>query len=115
MLRFLADENIESQLISAIRRDSDMDIVRIQDVDLLAADDPAILEWAAQEGRILLTHDVKTMATWAYARVGEGLPMPGILEVPQAFSVGQVAEEITLMAHFSPREEMEGRVAYLRG
>jgi len=52
LLRFLADENIESQLIAAIRRDPAIDIVRVQDVGLSGAGDPAVLEWAAQEDRV---------------------------------------------------------------
>jgi hypothetical protein len=41
------------------------------------AGDPAILEWAAQEGRVLLTHDVADMTKYAYERIRTGKPMPG--------------------------------------
>ena len=92
MLRFLADENIESQLIGAIRRDPAIDIVRVQDAGLSGADDLVILEWAAVEDRVLLTHDAETMADCAYNRVCAGLPMAGVIEVPQSFRVGKVAE-----------------------
>jgi predicted nuclease of predicted toxin-antitoxin system len=40
-----------------MRRQPDIDIIRVQDVGLSGEDDPIVLEWAAQEGRILLTHD----------------------------------------------------------
>ena len=43
-----------------------VDIVRIQDVGLSGADDPTVLEWTAEEGRVLLTHDVKTITKYAY-------------------------------------------------
>ena len=80
MLRFLADENIESQLIAAIRRDHGIDIVRVQDVGLSGADDSAILDWVAREGGVLLTHDAETMADYAYNRMPAGLPMVGVFE-----------------------------------
>jgi predicted nuclease of predicted toxin-antitoxin system len=59
MARFLADENFNNQIVRGILRQSpNIDIMRIQDVDLSGADDPTVLAWAAQEGRIVLTHDV---------------------------------------------------------
>jgi predicted nuclease of predicted toxin-antitoxin system len=61
MLR-LADENFNNDLIRGVlRRRSDVDSVRVQDAGLSGADDPAVLAWAAGEGRILLTHDVTTL------------------------------------------------------
>jgi predicted nuclease of predicted toxin-antitoxin system len=62
MMRFLADENFSKRIVRAIQRETDnTDIVRVQDIGLYGADDPTILERAAQEGRILLSHDVSTI------------------------------------------------------
>jgi len=59
MIRFLADENFNHQIVRGIlRQNSQIDVVRVQDVGLSGVDDPAVLAWAAQEGRIVLTHDV---------------------------------------------------------
>ena len=59
MLRLVADENFNNNIIHGVsRRNAEADIVRVQDVGLSGADDPTILEWAAQQRRILLTHDV---------------------------------------------------------
>jgi predicted nuclease of predicted toxin-antitoxin system len=70
MLQFLADENFNNQILYGVLRQSpDIDIVRIQDVGLSGADDPTVLARAAQEGRIVLTHDVATMTTFAYQRL----------------------------------------------
>ncbi|MEH2223951.1 DUF5615 family PIN-like protein [Nostoc sp.] len=66
MLRFLADENFNNQIIRGVlHRNSNIDIVRVQDVGLTEADDPTVLEWAAQKRRVVLTHDVATMTTFA--------------------------------------------------
>ena len=52
MLALAADENFNNDIVRGLRRRAtDLDIVRIQDVGLAAADDPTVLEWAAQEGR----------------------------------------------------------------
>ena len=69
-----------------------LDIVRIQDAGLSGADDLTILDWAAREGRVLLTHDIATMAGFAYQRVSAGLYMPGVLEVSRSISVGTAIE-----------------------
>ncbi len=62
MLRFAADENFNNNIIRGLlRRQPELDIIRVQDVGLRGADDPTVLEWAAQEGRVLLTHDVATI------------------------------------------------------
>lgn len=62
MLRLLADENLNHDLIRGVlRRMPSLDLVRVQDVGLIEVDDPSVLEWAARERRIILTHEVNTM------------------------------------------------------
>lgn len=114
MTKFIADENFNNQIIRGIlRRNPDVDIVRIQDVGLSGIDDPTILEWAAQQGRIVLTHDVATMITFAYKRIESGLSMPGLFEVSRQVRVGLAIEEIILIAECSVEGEWEGQVRFL--
>ena len=114
MLRFAADENFNNNIIRGLlRRKPDVDILRLQDAGLSGASDPTVLEWAAQEGRVLLTHDVSTMTRYAYERVKSGKPMPGIFEVDRSFSLGVVIEDILLLAECSEEQEWEGQVRYL--
>jgi predicted nuclease of predicted toxin-antitoxin system len=66
MIRLAADENFNNDIVRGVmRRNPDVDIVRVQDAGLSGADDPTVLEWAAQEGRVLLTNDVATMTKYA--------------------------------------------------
>ncbi len=114
MVLFLADENFNNQIVRGIlRQNPDIDIVRIQDVDLSGADDPTILAWAAQEERIFLTHDVATMTTFAYQPIQVKLSMPGLFEVSRRVSVGLAIEEIILIAECSIEGEWEGQVRFL--
>src|SRR5579872_197665 len=111
MLRLCADENFDNDLIRGLmRRLPGLDIVRVQDAGLSGADDPSVLAWAAQEGRVLLTHDVATLTNYAYARVQAGLPMPGVFAVGQAAAVGDMIEDILLLAECSLEGEWEGQV-----
>jgi hypothetical protein len=114
MLRLAADENFNNDIVRGVRRrNAAIDLVRVQDVGLAAMADAAILEWAAQSGRVLLTHDVTTMTRWAYDRVRDGKPMPGVFEVGRHVPIGVAIEEIVLLAECSLHDEWEGQVRYL--
>jgi hypothetical protein len=114
MAQFLADENFNNQIVRGVlRQSSDVDIVRLQDVGLSGIDDPTVLEWAAQEERTVLTHDVATMTTFAYERIQSGLRMPGLFEVSRRVLVGVAIEEIILIAECSFEGEWEGQVRFL--
>jgi len=113
-LRFLIDEDFDNDILrGVIRRASGMDIVRAQDVGLSGADDPIVLEWAAQQGRVLLTHDVSTMTAHACDPVRGGQPMPGLFAVSQSLLIGKAIEEIVLLAECSIEGEWEGQIRYL--
>ncbi len=58
------------------RRQPELDIVRLQDTKHSGANDEKILEWAANQERVLLTHDVNTITLYAYERVRAGKRMP---------------------------------------
>ena len=114
MLRLLADENLNNDIVRGLmRRKPDLDLVRVQDVGLSGADDPAVLDWAAQRGRVLLTHDVSTITRYAYERVQSGRPMPGVFEVSRSVSIGTAIEEILLLVEYSLEGEWEGQIRYL--
>lgn len=73
MLRLAADENLDGAIVRGVlRRKPNLDIVRIQDAGLSGNDDPTVLDWAAQAGRILVTHDVTTITHFAYERIRAG-------------------------------------------
>ena len=91
----------------------DLDIIRVQDAGLSGADDPDVLEWAAKEGRVLLTHDITTMAAFAYKRVRANQPMPGVLEVSRSLRIGPAIESILLVIAASFESEWQGQVRYL--
>ena len=114
MLRLAADENFNNDILRGLlRRNPSLDIVRIQDAGLIGADDPTVLAWAAQEGRILVTHDIATMSQHAYDRVAAGKSMPGVFKVSRSVPVARVLEDLLLLAECSSEGEWAGRVIYL--
>ncbi|MBC6479631.1 MAG: DUF5615 family PIN-like protein [Hormoscilla sp. GUM202] len=114
MIKLLADENFNNHIIRGVlRQNPNVDILRVQDVDLSGADDPTVLAWAAQQGRVVLTNDVATMVRFAYERIQVGLSMPGVFEVSRRVPIGLAIEEILLIAECSLEGEWEGQVRFI--
>ena len=114
MLRLCADENLNNNILRGLlRRLPGLDIVRIQDVGLSGIDDVALLAWAAQESRIILTHDVKTMVGFAFARIDAGHAMPGIFAVVSDAPLGIILEDLILLVEGSLDGEWQNQVIYL--
>ena len=113
-MKFLADENFDNTIIRGLlRRKPNVDVVRVRDVGLAGEDDPTVLEWAAQENRILLSHDVATITRYAYERIAAGQTMTGVIEVTFDASIGQVIEDLLLILNCSLEGELEGQIYYL--
>ena len=87
--------------------------MRVQDVGLRTLDDPTILQWAADHGRVLITHDARTVPAFAYERVSAGLPMPGVFVLGARVSPGVAVEELTLILAASDESDWINRVVYL--
>ena len=113
-MRFVADENFNNVIVRGLRRRCPtLDLVRVQDIGLAGAADPAILSWAASQGRIVLTHDVRTMSAHAFERLLAGVPMRGVIEVPRALAVGAAIDDLALLVECGQEDEFEGQVRYL--
>jgi len=114
MLRLLADENFNGEILRGVLlRQPGLDILRVQDAGLAGANDPDILAWAAENDRIVLTHDRATMTDYAYRRVAAGETMPGVFVLSDRSPVGQAIEDLLLMVACSAQAEWSGLVVYL--
>ena len=114
MLSLLGAENFHGDLIRGLRlRQPNLDLLRIQEIGLRKADDPEILEWAAKNNRILLTHDRATMPDFAYARLNRGESMSGVFVVNDRMPIRQAIDQLLLLVECSEQWEWEGVVLYL--
>ena len=113
MLRLATDEGFNLRIVSELRRrNPDLDIAIVQERGLHGADDSAILAWAANEGRVLLTSDRRTMPDPAYQRMTNG-ETTGVIVVPWRVSIGRAVEDIELLALASLEGEWEHRIEFL--
>src|SRR5262249_25618103 len=114
MLRLAADEDINGDIVRALRRrEPEIDLVRVQDAGLSGADDAALPEWAAPDARVPRPQDVSPRAASALQRARAGQPMPGVGEGGQPLPIGGVIEDLLLLAGASHEGERIGRVLYL--
>jgi hypothetical protein len=114
VLRLIADENVNQAIVDGLRQVIPViDIVLAKEVGLLRTDDRLILEWAATNDRILVTHDVRTMPRYAYERVAAGLPLPGVIVLPSHLSVGRAVDGLVLLTTCSGHDELQDRVVFL--
>ena len=114
MLRLAADENLHHPILAGLRRRlPDLDIVTVQEAGLTARPDEEVLAWSAEEGRVLVTHDVSTVPPIAWERVDRGEPMPGVIMVPDLQPRGRMIEDLVLLVQVYEPAEIENRVVYL--
>lgn len=114
MLRFLADEDFDQDIVRGLmRRLAEIDIVTAQESGLSGVEDSGVLARAAEEGRILLTHDARTMMRFAGARIEAGLPMPGVFVVRQATAPGVAIDTLELLAECSLEREWDWQIRFV--
>lgn len=114
MIKLLADENFNNIIFRGVlQRLPDLDFVRIQDVGLRTKGDPQILAFAASERRIVVSHDVRTMETFALSRLDAGFPMTGVFLIPRHTPFAEAIESLVVVAECSHQDEWTGLVQFL--
>lgn len=114
MLRLASDADFNGNLVRGLRRrEPGLDLIRVQDIGLRTASDLDVLAWAAVNGRILLTHDRRTMVALALDRVKRGEKMPGLFVVRNRPALGPLIDQILLIALASEASEWNDQIIFL--
>jgi len=87
MLRILIDENFDQRILRGLKRQR-LDYVIVQETELAGSKDSPLLAWAAEQQRILVTHDVNTVPKYVYDRIRAGAPMTSVIIVPEDLAIG---------------------------
>jgi len=113
VIAFLVDQNFNAHIVNGLtRRNSLIELIHVRDIGLAAADDSVVLERAAIQGLVLLTHDRQTIPSFAYQRIAKGLPMPGVFLVRDDMPIAKAIEQILIAAYCFSSEECKGIVRY---
>ncbi len=114
MLRLLIDQDLDHDILRGlIRRISHLDAVSAFEIGMAKATDAQLLIRAAQEVRIVVTHDRKTMPGHAADLMNRGKDIAGLFVVPRRMSLHQVIEDLELMITCSENDEWVNIIRYL--
>lgn len=112
-IRFQADADLDLVIVrTVIRREPAVDFQTATVADLTEQPDMNVLALAAQEGRILVTHDHKTMPRH-FARFIANATSSGVIIVPQHVSTAIAADELLLIWSASDADEWRNRISYI--
>lgn len=118
-VKFLLDANTSKALAHALARHApELDVLRLQNTPFAEAPDHEVLEFAAAQGRVLVSRDKRTLRDFALERVQAGKSMPGLLVVRRAYldrqaGIGALVHELKLIAGASNPSEWEGIVEFI--
>ena len=113
-MRLLIDENLDHRILRGLKiKQPGLDYVVAQAADLKGVSDPELLAAAAEQNRVLVTHDESTIPRYAYERIGAGLTMPGVIVIADDLPIGQAIDEMNLVIECSAENELESLILYL--
>lgn len=110
ILRLLADADLNGAIVSGVvHRSAHLDFKRAGDVPLEGLPDHVVLAIAAEDRRVLVTHDVTSMPDHfrEYVRYHAS---PGIILVPQGLSIGKAIESVLLISEACDEHDLANKV-----
>lgn len=111
--RFQADADLnETIVLATLRQEPSIDFQTATIGGIRGLPDLEVLALAASLGRVLVTHDLKTMPRH-FADFIAGAPSSGVLLVPQYLPVSVVSEQILLIWSATDSSEWRNRLFYL--
>jgi hypothetical protein len=111
--RFQADADLNRKIVTGLRRrEPAIDFQDAHSGDVIGRPDPEVLALAAGEGRVLVSHDRRTMLSH-FGRFTQNQTSPGLILVSQAMDVGQAIEEILPIWAATEAEEWENAAVFV--
>jgi hypothetical protein len=110
-IRFQADADLKHAIVAGtLRRAASVDFRRAESVPLEGLADPAVLTLAAEEGRVLVSHDLSTMERHFQDFIRDR-NSPGIILIPQMrVSIRQAVDGLILLWEVLEPTDLENRV-----
>jgi len=113
ILRFQADADLNQLILHAVvRREPALDFQPAAAAGLAGLRDPAALALAAGDGRVLVTHDQKTMPRHFAAFIATATS-PGVLIIPQRLPIATAVEDVLLIWSTMDAEEWRNTIRFL--
>lgn len=112
--RFLTDEDFEPAIIKGLRRrQPQLDLMTAVEASNLGKTDSEVLAFAAQESRILVSHDKRTLPGHFADYLAAGHHSPGVLLVSRKVSISQAIDALLLVWGASQHDEWADTITRL--
>ncbi len=110
-IRLQADADLKHAIVAGtLRRAASVDFRRAEAVPLEGLADPSVLALSAEEGRVLVSHDVNTMERH-FRDFIQNQNSPGLILIPQArVSIRQAVDGLILLWAVLDAADLENRV-----
>ena len=113
-VRFLADADLNKAIVlGVLRKEPTLDFLTAQAADLRGMSDPEVLMLAAEQQRILVSHDVGTIPAHFRALSMEGKRSSGVFLIPQSLDLGVAIDQLLMIWRGSNASEWENRLTWL--
>lgn len=109
-VRFQADNDLRRTIVRGVPRRLPMADFQTQPLNDI--DDLAVLHMAAEAGRIVVSHDVRTMPQ-AFVELRRTSHTPGVFLTPQSWAIAEVIEHLVLIWELTEASEWQDRICYL--
>jgi len=79
----------------------------------MGSTDEQLLEWAANNNRVIITHDVQTMPGHAVVRMTNRLLMPGLIIVPNKLELSRTSDDLQIIIDCAVESDLTYRIYFL--
>ena len=100
-------------MLGVLRREPAVDFLTANAAGLRTLSDPEVLALAAEDQRVLVSHDVGTMPAHFRVFREAGNESPGVFLVPQSLEVGEAIDQIVLIWLASQGSDWVNRLVWL--
>jgi hypothetical protein len=112
-IRFQADADLNQSIVAGVlRRDSSIDFQTANVSDLSGLSDLEVLLIAAQDDRVLVSHDQRTMPKY-FAEFISTQTSSGLIIVLQSMPINEAIDNLLRVWETSESEDWINRIAYL--
>jgi hypothetical protein len=113
-VKYLADADLNKAIVNGVlRREPSVDFQSAHAAGLRGMKDDQVLALAAENQRVLVSHDVGTMPAHFRAFMDAGNHSAGVLLIPQSLDIGSAIDELVLIWLISEATEWADRLEWL--